>query len=520
MIVNCKLNIRFWGRLLALLLAVAIALPVQPATKKSSKKKAKEEQVSKTKATKKSSSKKSKSSKKNKKDKSTSSKKSKPGKDAAPSSKKKSKSRSEQRKQQAKRKAEQKAEQKVKEQSSRFSNDYDGIDVSSYQKDIDWDKVCRDKKIRFVYVKATEGATYTSPHFRYNIENARKHGLKVGSYHFLRTTSSLQSQFENFIRSVKIEEQDLVPLIDIEQRGTWTPKQIVDSLKAFAGMIRKHYNCRPMIYTMTSFYNKYLATHISEYPLFIARYSESAPELADNVRYTLWQYTDQGSVDGIDHAVDMCRFAKGVHLADISVRQSATKLSEHDLAMNVVEVPRPAASDNVNHAMERADTTQIDLTKLSKKELKERERKLKEQQKEEQRRLKAQKREQERQRKLREKAVKDSIKLAKKREKAVADSLKRAQKSALAAGIASGEHSTAPGDGAAVDSGESIVSGDDSIQDTGKSNAPVGDNESVEEISDEKNPADTVANRNQSAKPRPEKGSTYKKQYSTRRDKD
>ena len=34
---------------------------------------------------------------------------------------------------------------------------YDGIDISSYQGYIDWNKVSSDKNIRFVFIKATEG---------------------------------------------------------------------------------------------------------------------------------------------------------------------------------------------------------------------------------------------------------------------------------------------------------------------------------------------------------------------------
>lgn len=37
---------------------------------------------------------------------------------------------------------------------------YDGIDVSSYQEDIDWSATASDKNIKFVYVKATEGTSY------------------------------------------------------------------------------------------------------------------------------------------------------------------------------------------------------------------------------------------------------------------------------------------------------------------------------------------------------------------------
>ncbi|MBQ2235977.1 MAG: glycoside hydrolase family 25 protein, partial [Muribaculaceae bacterium] len=89
----------------------------------------------------------------------------------------------------------------------------DGIDVSDHQKDIDWRATAANKKIKFVYVKATEGATYSSRRYLYNIENARKHGIKVGSYHFVRTGSRIRDQFENFKRVAKKADQDLIPLI-------------------------------------------------------------------------------------------------------------------------------------------------------------------------------------------------------------------------------------------------------------------------------------------------------------------
>lgn len=472
MIRICKLHIGLLARILPLLLVAAMAMPVQAASKKSSKK-AKQETTKTTtsKSSKKKSSKK-KATAKNKK--------------KQPANRTERQRRVNKAKQQSRRKAEQ-----VKVQSSRESTDYDGIDVSSYQKDIDWDAVCRDKKIRFVYVKATEGATYTSPHFRYNIENARKHGLKVGSYHFLRTTSSLQSQFENFTRAVKPEEQDLVPLIDIEQRGNWTPRQIVDSLEVFIKMVSKHYNCRPMIYTMTSFYNKYLASHFKKYPLFIARYSESAPELNDGAHYTLWQYTDQGTVKGIDHAVDMCRFAKDKRITDISLRHRASKLSDYDKSTNAIDEPKPETPSKFKNT-DNSDTTQIDLSKLSKKERKEREKLMKEEQKARERIAKEQKKREERERKEREKALererkeraraskdsieaakkhrKDSIEAAKKRDKAIADSLKRA---------------------------------DNAVPKAAKENA-----------------TDSVAAKRPTTTSRNSRGKSYKKQYSTRRDKE
>ena len=313
------------------------------------------------------------------------------------------------------------AKSRVAQQASRNSDDYDGIDVSSYQKDIDWEKVCADKRIKFVYIKATEGSTYTSPHFEFNIENARKHGLKVGSYHFLRTTSSLKSQFENFKKSARRDEQDLLPLIDFENKGSWTHKQIIDSLEAFAGMIREHYHCEPMIYTMTSFFNSYLSPYFNKYPIFIARYSTSLPQLSNGAQYLLWQYTDQGRVDGIDHAVDMCRFAEGVSLRDIMIGPKALKLNGTITAEELLEEAGAKRQPPKIRTPKKFKTAEkpvaADNKTLSKEEKKKREKELKEKIKEEKR-----------ERKLKEQARKDSLKMAEKRAKARKDSLDDLQK--------------------------------------------------------------------------------------------
>ena len=196
---------------------------------------------------------------------------------------------------------------------------YDGIDVSSYQEDIDWSATASDKNIKFVYVKATEGTSYKSRHYQYNIENARKHGLRVGSYHFYRPNIPVIKQFQNFTSIVKLNEQDLVPLIDIETKGGLTGAQVADSVLAFARMLERHYGCRPMIYTGSSFYNSYLRGRLAGYKLFIARYSKYPPRLAD-ATWTLWQFSERGRIAGIDSYVDLCRFNTGCNLNSILIK--------------------------------------------------------------------------------------------------------------------------------------------------------------------------------------------------------
>lgn len=199
-----------------------------------------------------------------------------------------------------------------------YTEVYHGIDVSKYQGRINWKKVATDENVQFVYIKATEGADYVSPTFEQNIKEARKAGLKVGCYHFLRASSYIHEQFKNFTARCRKDEQDLAPLIDIEVKGRWTAKQVADSLQLFADMLEEHYGCKPIIYTGTNFFNKYLARDFSEgYELFIAKYSEDEPVLANGVEYTIWQFTDRGSVKGINADVDQSRFHVDKSLNDI-----------------------------------------------------------------------------------------------------------------------------------------------------------------------------------------------------------
>ncbi len=307
---------------------------------------------------------------------------------------------------------------------------YDGIDVSSYQKDIDWRTTASDKNIKFVYVKATEGATHRQRHYAYNMENARKHGIKVGAYHFMRTTVPVKRQFENFISVVKLEDQDLVPLIDIETKGSWTAKQLADSVLYFAQLLEKHYGCKPMIYTGSSFYNSYLAGRIKGYKLFIARYSKLEPKLSD-ATWTLWQFSERGRIAGIDTHVDLCRFNRGMGLADILIpgrRNSGSKKT--DKAGQVPPPPKKATptekkpvpeSKQQRKAREKAEKeAKKAAEEKAKQEAKERERQAK----------KAEKLRQEQQRKAekeRQEKAKRDVAARKQREKQQRDSARHAE---------------------------------------------------------------------------------------------
>lgn len=195
---------------------------------------------------------------------------------------------------------------------------FDGIDVSKHQGTINWEELKKNAKIKFVYIKATEGSDYLDPKYRENIREAKRHGFKVGSYHFLTNRSSATNQFNNFARNVNRTDQDLIPIIDVEECNRWSSQQLRDSLKVFADLVEDLYGCKPLIYTSEKFFTKHLGRAFSGYPLFIAKYNSTQPEIG--YKWVLWQFSDRGyfkAVKGNRGEVDLSRFNKGYSINDI-----------------------------------------------------------------------------------------------------------------------------------------------------------------------------------------------------------
>lgn len=191
---------------------------------------------------------------------------------------------------------------------------YHGIDVSNHQGKIDWKQVANDKNIQFVYIKATEGATYVDKSYSRNITEARKHGFKVGSYHYLRNTSIIKEQFKNFKNVAAKESQDLIPMVDVEEHVD------KDSIKLFCQLIESHYGKKPAIYGTNRSYNSFCAPDFNDYVLMIGRYGKKEPIIIGLGHYDIWQYSEKGSIPGIPKKVDLDRMHPDFNIAKLYLK--------------------------------------------------------------------------------------------------------------------------------------------------------------------------------------------------------
>ena len=123
-----------------------------------------------------------------------------------------------------------------------------GIDISHHQGRIDWDKL-KDEglinkcPIRFVMIKATEGATQTDENFRENFYQARENGFTRGAYHFYSVHTPAEQQAYHFLRVVKLENGDLPPVLDVEHKPkNQSDEEFKGSVLQWLDIVEQHYH--------------------------------------------------------------------------------------------------------------------------------------------------------------------------------------------------------------------------------------------------------------------------------------
>jgi len=187
-------------------------------------------------------------------------------------------------------------------------NTYYGIDVSHHQGQIDWKKVvsasaASEYPLKFVFIKATEGASFNDPDYGTNIVNARNMGFTCGSYHFYNPKTSPAKQAAFFLENLSLLPGDLAPVVDVEVAGA-KGGNLASDLIQFLYEVENKTGVTPIIYTSAKFRDHHLSDPaFDRFPLWVAHYYVENP--ATKAEWKIWQFTDKGRVPGISEATDM-----------------------------------------------------------------------------------------------------------------------------------------------------------------------------------------------------------------------
>ena len=178
-----------------------------------------------------------------------------------------------------------------------------GLDLSAHNGAVDFDSVAA-AGVDFVYLKATEGLTFTDAAFIRNFSAARRAGLAIGAYHFFRFDADGISQARHLLDALHELRVDLPLAIDVEEWGNPaevpTP-QVVERLQTMVAEL-EHAGYPVIVYTNKNGHGRFLRA--LDVDLWICSFT--SPPLAHPWR--LWQHSHLGRVPGVNGKVDMDTF--------------------------------------------------------------------------------------------------------------------------------------------------------------------------------------------------------------------
>ena len=197
-----------------------------------------------------------------------------------------------------------------------------GIDVSFYQGDIDWASVAA-AGYEFAFIRlgyrgyGRSGSLTVDSKFQSNLQGAREAGLEVGVYFFSQAVSESEAAQEAAFVIEKLDGTDLdLPIVydpefildgegnklESARTSALTGEQITLNTLAFCQAVEAAGYEAAFYSNMLSESEVFDMTALADYTVWYADYN-ALPQTPYG--FTFWQYTDTGSVAGIEGNVDL-----------------------------------------------------------------------------------------------------------------------------------------------------------------------------------------------------------------------
>ena len=215
-----------------------------------------------------------------------------------------------------------------------------GIDVSSWNKKIDWQKVA-DAGVKFAIIRcgyrgASSGSLVRDENFEDNIAGAQMHGIKTGIYFYSQAMNESEAIEEASMACSMADKYKLELPIYIDSELSSGGKGRADDLDsdtrtqvllAFMKTVESTGNSTGVYASVKWFSSRVDASEFDKYHVWLAQYRD-APDYDGN--YDMWQYSSKGKVDGIETNVDLdTSYMKDI--ADIASDNTNKEMTESHL---------------------------------------------------------------------------------------------------------------------------------------------------------------------------------------------
>ena len=191
-----------------------------------------------------------------------------------------------------------------------------GIDVSSFQGDINWKKV-KEAGIEFAILRlgyrgyGEAGTIVLDPNFEQNYQSAKQEGIEVGVYFFSQAINTDEVKEEATFVLSKLEGKEInYPVsFDLEKikydtgrTDNLTMEEITSMTLEFCKIIEENGYVASVYGNSKTFTTKMKLELFNDYNKWYADYQETP---LYPYEFSIWQYTETGSVDGIKGNVDI-----------------------------------------------------------------------------------------------------------------------------------------------------------------------------------------------------------------------
>ena len=192
-----------------------------------------------------------------------------------------------------------------------------GVDLSYHQPSVDWDQL-KASQVEFVMLRCgyrgySEGGLIMDEKFREYASKCNEYGIPMGVYFFTQavTVEEAVKEAEFVIDAIKDFDISYPVAFDTEYVSEETARTNLteisdelrtDMIKAFCERVEEE-GYYPMYYASENWVRRNMYfEELSDYDLWAAMYMDENDFLFD---HTIWQYTCEGNVPGIDTQVDL-----------------------------------------------------------------------------------------------------------------------------------------------------------------------------------------------------------------------
>lgn len=213
-----------------------------------------------------------------------------------------------------------------------------GIDVSYHQGIINWNKV-KQAGIEFAIIRIGYGKYdfQKDKQFENNYKNAKSNGIKVGVYHYSYAVNvdEAKKEADLVIKWLDDRQLDLPVYFDIEDKSqaSLSTNLRTEMAKSFCEKIENAGYWAGIYANKNWLETKLDMNYLKDYTVWLAQWTNSATYKGS---YAMWQYTSNGTVDGIGGRVDMNYQVKELG-GKIGTTSSSNKKSNEEVANEVIK---------------------------------------------------------------------------------------------------------------------------------------------------------------------------------------